>query len=672
MKKISDRYFTFLLCLTLTLAAFFAFQKVLQYDFVDYDDYRYVVNNPHVNTGFSYGSVIWAFTSSHASNWHPLTWISHMLDCELFGLDPFGHHLVNLFFHIANSLLLFWILKRMTQMLWPSFFVAAAFALHPLHVESVAWIAERKDVLSALFWILTIAAYIRYTERSNISRYLLVVLFFALGLMAKPMLVTLPFVLLLLDYWPLQRLKIKTVLEKIPLFILSAVSCIITFVVQQGAGVIGSTEGALWGLRIENSIVSYAAYIVKMIYPAKLAVMYPFPINGIPDWKPIVSFVVLLGLSVAVLCMAKRRKYLITGWLWYLGTLVPVIGLVQVGLQSSADRYTYLPSIGIFIMIAFGSAELFAKWRYRKIVFRITAALLLIAIFICTRLQVRHWKNSFTLFERALAVNKNNFVIHNYYADILLEKNRLSDAAAHINETLRINPRHKGAVDKLGRVCLQQGRIDEAIGCFNDVLSARPNWYKTHHNIGIAYGQKGKFDLALQHLNRSLDLKPDNPEAICNLGILLYRQGKTDQAIDKWEKTLKLSPVFSDAHFNLAIVTAGKGDFSQAVKHFNELVEISPKQLYALEARANTFISKSIKVRNSANAVAFALRACELTNYRSPNLLDVLAFSYAVAGRFPEAIAVAENAINLAKLAGNEKLTRQILARRKLYQKKQY
>ena len=358
----------------------------------------------------------------------------------------------------------------MTGAIWPSAFVAAAFALHPLHVESVAWVAERKDVLSGFFWMLTMAAYLRYAERPGIASYLLVFLSLALGLLAKSMLVTLPFVLLLLDYWPLGRfqwerqsgrkvspasepIKVgyqkasasRLIAEKLPLFILVTVASVITFIVQQSAGAMKEAEHFPLHLRISNTLVSYLGYIIKTFYPTRLAVLYPFPLEGLAMWQPIVSFVVLAGITAGVVYAARRQPFLVVGWLWYAGTLVPVIGLVQVGEQSMADRYTYLPSIGIFIMVAWGAAELFARWHYRKITLRVLAGLLLAALVICTRAQVRHWQNDFALFRRAVEVTKNNYIMLNNYGVVLGEMDRHDDALVHFREALRVNPQYTKA-----------------------------------------------------------------------------------------------------------------------------------------------------------------------------------------------------------------------------------
>jgi len=390
MDKTSNKYWSLYICLALVLATFIAYEPMRHNGFVNYDDDVYVTENRNVNRGITAESVFWAFTNPHRSMWHPLTSLSHMLDCQLFGLVPFWHHLTSLLFHIAGTLLLFWILKRMTGAVWLSAFVAAVFALHPLNVESVAWVAERKSVLSSFFWMLTIAAYLRYAERPGIDRYLLVVLVFCLALMAKPMVVTLPFALLLLDYWPLGRFQWgrqsreessmqsesakvsyrnspswRLVVEKIPLFILSAVLSVITFIAQKSGGAVMWTDSLPLNFRIPNALVSYLTYIGKMFWPSRLAVFYPHPRGTVSIWLAVVVALLLLALSIWVIRSARSRRYLLVGWLWYLGTLVPVVGLVQAGGQARADRYMYLPMIGLLIIITWGLCELAAKWRYR-------------------------------------------------------------------------------------------------------------------------------------------------------------------------------------------------------------------------------------------------------------------------------------------------------------------
>ena len=486
----SNKLHLFLVYAVLALASLIAYEPVHRNKFINYDDNDYVAENPYVRSGITRESVIWAFTTRHASNWHPLTWLSHMLDCQFFGTNPLWHHLMNLLFHVANTLLLFWVLKRMTGALWPSAFVAAVFALHPLHVESVAWAAERKDVLSGFFWMLTIAAYVRYAERPGIARYLLVFSALCLGLMAKPMLVTLPFVLLLLDYWPLGRFQgrhaatiYRLIGEKAPLFALAAVSSVVTYIAQRGAGAVLLGQKLPLKLRAANAAVSYVSYIGKMIYPSRLAALYPHQASRLPLTQPIVCLVILIIVSAGIIYAARRARFLAVGWLWYLGTLVPVIGLIQVGVQAMADRYTYLPSIGIFIIVAWGAAGLLAGWRYRKIVLAISASIVLAALLLCTRMQVRHWQNSFTLFGHTLEVTERNYIMQNNYGNLLYQNGHPAEAAAHFEEALRINPKHTGALNNLGVISYSQGRIGWAIAHWTKAEKLKPNSADVLNNL---------------------------------------------------------------------------------------------------------------------------------------------------------------------------------------------
>ena len=421
-----------------------------------------------------------------------------MVDYQLFGTEPFWHHLTNLVFHIANTLLLFVILSKMTGSLWSSGFVAAAFALHPLHVESVAWASERKDVLSAFFWMLTMWAYVRYVERTTLVRYVPVLIFFALGLMAKPMLVTLPFVLLLLDYWPLGRIQfkqrrsngqglsaIRLIMEKVPLFALAIVSSVITFIVQQSMGAVKTMKHFPLSERLPNAIVSYVSYIVKTFYPNRLAVLYPHPTDSLVVWQLIISLITLVFISGAVFYLGRRHRYFVTGWLWYLGTLVPVIGLIQVGDQSMADRYTYLPLTGLFIIIAWGIAEYVSGWRHRRAVLSVSVSILLIVLLLCTRKQVTYWKNSITLFEHTLEVTEDNYSVHNNYACTLAVMGRYDEAIVHFSKTLRIYPTHSNALENLGRLYHIQGKPKQAIECWTRLLQFSPGNVDVMSNLAL-------------------------------------------------------------------------------------------------------------------------------------------------------------------------------------------
>lgn len=559
----AKKTYIFLICLGLVLAIVVAFEPVASCNFVSYDDFQYVTGNPRVQAGITLDSVVWAFTTSHTSNWHPLAWLSHMLDCQLFGLNPFWHHFVNLLLHMANTLLLFEIFRRMSGLLWHSAFVAALFALHPVHVESVAWVAERKDVLSGFFWMLTIAAYIWYVRRRCLMSYLLVALLFCLGLMAKPMLVTLPFVLLLLDYWPLGRIQWAgqnqhltssdnnappaytaslggLILEKIPLFVLSAAAIVVTFIVQQGGKAMAPMAAFPLRFRLSNGLVSYVSYIGKTVFPSRLAVLYPLRLEGLPIWQPIVSFVLLVAIFVAVIYAVRKRPYLLVGWLWFLITLVPVIGLVQVGIQAMADRYTYLPSIGLFMMVTWGIAEGLANWRYKEIALKISAAAVLVVLMVCTHTQVGYWQNDYTLYKRAVEVTEDNYIMHNNFGDVLLKTRQVAQAVTHFEEALRINPHHLEARLNLGVAFSRQGRLEEAVECFEEVLRFRQDWPVAYNNLGRAFALLGKYDLAIQNYTEALRLKPDYTAALNNWAAVLKEQGKVAEAEAKYEQAQKL------------------------------------------------------------------------------------------------------------------------------------
>ena len=511
-----------LICLILVLPTLGVYWEVRNFDFVTFDDYTYVAENPNVQSGLSKSGLVWAFTRSHASNWHPVTWLSHMLDCQFFGLNSGMHHLNNLIFHTANTLLLFLVLGRMTGALWRSAFVSALFALHPLHVESVAWVAERKDVLSTLFWMLTMWAYVRYSERPSPTRYLLIFPFFILGLMSKPMLVTLPFVLLLMDYWPLGRLqstlpekggKLKTpklavlrlIAEKIPLFVLVALLSVVTFLAQEEA--VQSLDNFHLKARIANGLVSYAAYIRKMFWPNDLSIFYPYP-QTLQLWQATASGFFLITMTILFVRMGKRRPFILVGWLWYLGTLFPVIGLVQVGTHAMADRYTYIPLIGLFIMIAWGIPDLLGNWLYRKQVLRISAGLLLVILAVCTWLQVRYWKDSIVLFTHAIDVTDDNWMAHN----------------------------------NIGFPLVQQGRNIEAIAHFSKAVRIKPDYAEAHVNLANSYGLEGRFEEAKQHFFDAIRINPDLADAYMNLGVIFARQGNLDKAINHFAAALRVNP----------------------------------------------------------------------------------------------------------------------------------
>ncbi len=551
MEQLHSKKIVVFIYVALTLATIIAFEPICHNDFVALDDFQYVTDNQHVKAGITYKSFIWSLTSPGLGNWHPLTWLSHMLDCQLYGLNPLGHHLTNVLFHIANALLLFWILKKMTGSTWSSAFVAAIFALHPLRVESVAWVSERKDVLSTFFGLLTIAAYYRYARQVGIGRYLLVVLFFALSLMAKSMLVTLPFVLLLLDYWPLERLQLRTILEKIPLFILAAISSVITFIVQQSAGAVTPLGMLPLSFRFTNAVISYIRYLGKMFFPHDLAVLYPFSLLGFSKLLQIASIAIVIGISIAVIYTAGKRRYLFVGWFWYLGTMIPVIGLVQAGGQSIADRYTYVPLIGICIMFTWGIVDVLGRWRFRKITLAILSGVLIVALTICTRLQVGYWKDSLTLYKHTIDVTEDNSNMHKCYGRALNRKGRPVEAIKHFKIALQIKPKYFQAYCYMGESYFLLGRIKQAFECWYQTLKINPNcgaalnnlaWVKaTHHDTNI-HNPDEAVRLALRACEKTEFSKAN---FVDTLAVAFAAAGKFSRATETAEKAVELA-VYND------------------------------------------------------------------------------------------------------------------------------
>ncbi|MDD5234463.1 MAG: tetratricopeptide repeat protein [Syntrophales bacterium] len=583
-----EKIFRILICLFFVISISSVYWQVGNHDFLNFDDPVYITENPYVNSGLSLENIRWAFTSFHASNWHPLTWLSHMADSQIFGLEAGRHHLVNVFLHIMNSILLFLILNRMTGMLWRSAFVAALFALHPLHVESVAWAAERKDVLSALFWMLTMGAYAFYVERPGRKRYLIVLILFTLGLMAKPMLVTLPFVLLLLDFWPLARIVPEAapvpffqrlaplVREKVPLFFLSAASCIITYMAQKQGDAVETITSLSIPDRFANASYSYIQYILKMFWPQDLAAFYPFPESS-ALWQTAFSVMLLAAVTVSVF-IARRLPFLAVGWLWYLGTLVPVIGLVQVGSQAMADRYTYIPLIGIFLMAAWGVPELMKSVRLKAAASAAAAVavLLILSLAAVAWKQVSYWSNNLTLFGRAIEVTERNHLAHNNIGLAFLERGDLDTAAMHFQKAMSYNPRQSFAFNNLGMVYHKQGRTDDAVSLFWQALLINPDSAEAYSNLGDALASQGKTEEAMRCFRESLRLKPENASAFLNLGYAAAGRGNWNDAINYFEKAVRIRPNLAEARYNLgnSLVAARRAE--EAVVHFREALRIKP------------------------------------------------------------------------------------------------
>lgn len=618
--RTSTRLVSFWICAGLALATLLVFLPVLQNEFVNYDDPDYVTANAHVTSGLSRPNIQWAFTTGFASNWHPLTWMSHMLDCSLFHQKAAAHHLVSLLFHIANTVLLFLVLRFLTDALWPSAVVATAFALHPCHVESVAWISERKDVLSALFGLLTIWAYGGYVKRKNANApsapastcYAIALALFAFGLMSKPMLVTWPFVLLLLDHWPLKRFELTRsglqalpglLLEKVPFFALSLGSSIVTFVVQRKGGAVSTAISFL--ARLQNAVVAYARYLADLFYPHDLAVLYPHP--GSWPWANIlISAAVLAAITTVVIAFARSRPWLVTGWFWFIGTLVPVIGVVQVGVQSMADRYTYLPYIGLFIILAWQLNDLIARFSARApantpsekltpAAASVTAFLLLVfcGAAYASHQQVQLWQNSETLFRHTADVTKNNYLAYNNLGYYLSNRGQTEEAIENYRKAIAIKPDYDDAWNNLGYALAAQKRYQEAIKCYERALQIKPNHIEVHNNLGNALSDAGHVDEAVPHYEFVLARKPEHADAHNNYGVVLAMKGQYAQAIEHFHLALKYKPGYASAHSNLGNTFAMQHKFDEALAEYQQALALNPNDPQAHNNVANVYSEQS-------------------------------------------------------------------------------
>jgi tetratricopeptide (TPR) repeat protein len=618
----------------LILFTVIAFWQVRHNDFINLDDDVYVTNNPRVQEGLTFKSVYWAVTSTKNGQWTPVTFFSHIVDYTLFGLNAGGHHLTNLLFHIANTLFLFFLLSRMTATLWQSAFVAVIFALHPLHVESVAWVAERRDVLHTFFLLLTIWVYINYVEKPKWFRHICVLLCFILAVMSKPMAVTLPFILLLLDYWPLGRLRIgekdrgpkpftapwlkeirqnvpisHLLIEKVSLFSIAVVSSLFTLFSVWGIKSLSSLESLSLTVRIENAAVSYIEYILKMIWPNSLAVLYPYPMT-FPIWKVVCTTLLLLTITVLVTLGRRKHPYLIVGWLWYLITLLPVIGLLQAGYQSMADRFMYMPMTGLLIMMIYGISDMYKKWPYKRLTLAALSVSLVITLMVLTRAQVKLWRNSETLFRHALRVTNNNYFIHNHLGAALLKQGNDQEALIHFNRSLEINPYYADAYCNIGVLLLRQDKYREAIPSFIAALKNKPHSVEALTNIGIVLGKYGKvkeamdyfseairinpnyeeayfnqgnlllqmkkYDEAIHYFNKALTINSKNPKTYNNLGVALLGLGNGEKVLDCYRKALDINPNDADTHCNLGSLFIQQGKYEKAIFHLTEALRINP------------------------------------------------------------------------------------------------
>ena len=579
--------------LALALVTLAAFWQVTGHSFVNYDDQEYVTNNQMVQSGLNAGSIAWAFTTDHADNWHPLTWLSHMLDIQLFGLNPGWHHFTSLLFHVANSVLLFLVLKKMTAAPWRSAFVAALFALHPLHVESVAWISERKDVLSAFFFLLTLWAYSRFADfqvssfKFRVKWYALALAFFVLGLMSKPMLVTTPFVLVLLDFWPLRRLQtfdfrssafLRLLLEKTPFFALALASCVITFVVQRRGGVVAGIAALPIGSRLSNALVAGLTYIRKMFWPGDLAVLYPLP-HAPQTSVAILAALVLLGITCLAVWSLRHSPYFAVGWFWFLGMLVPVIGLVQVGIQAMADRYTYIPLIGLFIAMTWSVWEMLGSKIRNEFFWTALATGILAVCFRLTVSQASHWKNTEALFAQALRVTRDNPVAQYILGEAI--GNRGGDPSAYYQEAIRLKPNYAEAHNNLGIILYGRQDFVQAITHFSETVRIRPNYLDAHSNLGSALAAVGRIDEAIEQFRETLRLNPDHASAHNNLATALLSKGDLEEAQSHLQEALRLQPDYADAHYGIANLFAFQGRTNEAIEHYTILLRINPNHTEA-------------------------------------------------------------------------------------------
>jgi protein O-mannosyl-transferase len=626
-------------CGLLVVLVFVVFGQTAGHGFINYDDQSYVDENPVVLRGISLKGIEWAFTHVVSGNWHPLTVMIHMLDCQAYGQWAGGHHLTNVLLHAACAVLLFLLLRQMTGALWRSGFVAAVFAIHPLRVESVAWVAELKDVLSGLFFMLTLWAYARYaSRRESRGRYAMVLLWFALGLMSKPMLVTVPCVLLLLDYWPLGRLQSWSSLpglvkEKLPFFALSVLSCVATVIAQKQA--IEPISTFPLSSRAGNALVAYVVYIGKFIYPSQLAPFYPLHKDGPEAWQVLDAILLLAALTVGAYMARRRQPYLLFGWLWYLGTLVPVIGIFQVGLQAYADRYTYLPEIGLCVAGTWAAVDLAGRRRFSRMALGGIASVILCALLVSARRQTAYWRDSETLWRHTLGCTAGNYLAHYELGMVMLYQGRIDEAIAQYQAALQINPSYAAAYNNLGNTLLMEGRTGEAIAQFGELLKINPSSAEAHYNLGNALSSQGRTDEAIAEYRAALQLNPSYALAHNNLGKALIEQGKEGEAIEQMEQAVALQPASAETRNNLAWV----------------LATASPTS-----------------ARNGARAVQLATEANESAGGNEPIFLHTLAAAYAAAGRYPDAVQTAQRALQVLQGQSNPALADALKREIKLYE----
>ncbi len=728
MQWFVDHYRELMVSGLLALVTLGVFYAVAWHDFVDFDDDVYVIANETVLRGITAEGTLWAFQTGHAGNWHPLTWLSHMLDSQLYGRNAGGHHVTSLVLHVVNNILLFVALRAMTgdePSIWKCAFVAALFAVHPVHVESVAWVAERKDVLSTTFWMLTMLAYASYARRPySWGRYVVVLLMLALGLMSKPMLVTLPLVLLLLDYWPLRRWQWvagakgagritakRLVIEKVPLLALAIASSVKTFTVQRAGEAVATLDQFPLRVRLANAAISYVAYLGKTIWPANLSFFYPYSESA---WKTpagryaeaAAAGALLLAVTVACVMLARRRPYAIVGWLWYLGTLVPVIGLVQVGSQAMADRYTYVPLIGIFIIASWGATDLVGAARAGKVILPVAAATVICACAARTWFQVHHWADSRSLFSHALDVDPDNYLAHSSLGRIVGRAGNLDEAIKHYRRAIEIKPIHSTAQHNLGAALMRQGKLDEAQQCLLIAAQLNPRRVETYIGLGQLYTRQGKLDEAIAAYEKAAELAPRKWDLRFGLANLLVKVGRLDEAARHFAAIVEIKPQMVRAHRAMAVVRAAQGRTDEAIAACRRALAIDPRdaRMHGLLGELHVSLRRHVeavrhyrealrwnadavevannlawilatsrddRLRNGREAVEIAERLCQATGHQMPAALDTLAAAYAESHRFADAVRTASQGADLASAQHQFALADEIRGRLKQYEAQQ-
>ncbi len=642
------------ICVSLVALVWIVFGQTLGHKFVNFDD------GTEVMRGISVEGIRWAFTHSVAANWHPFTILSHMIDCQFFGTSPAGHHFTNVALHAVATVLLFLVLCWMTQALWRSALVATVFGIHPLHVESVAWIAERKDVLSAVFFMLTLMAYVAYARKQSVGRYVTMSIFYVCGLMSKSMLVTLPFLLLLLDYWPLNRLERSTIgkliLEKVPLFIFSAAACVETLISQHTS--INIIATASLGARIANAFLAMTIYIRQTVWPASLAVFYAYPEGNISWLKVLVAVGLLTGISAAAFALRKKAPYFLIGWLWYVGMLVPVLGIVQVGAQAHADRYTYLPQIGLVLIAVWMVADISRRWAYRQITLIFLALAVIGPMTWAARRQTSHWYDSQTLWEHTVSIAPDNETARVHLSDAYLQNERIDDALAQAREAVGANANSAEGHGVLGAALAKKGLLDDAIKHLQRAAELDADLPRVYYNLGNVFLGRGDLDNAI--VNYEKELRVGNlPEAHNNLALALLRKRQVTAAIDHLNSALDLKPDYSDARNNLATALSQTGNMHEAIAQWQKTLEFQPDNLQAecnLAWIYSTFPESS--VRDGGKAIELAQRAIQLSGGNNARIWRLGAAAYAEAGQFPEAIKAAQTGLALAEAEGDSALSR--------------